>query len=269
MSRGPNVVLFQMLLGAGFFIAMAMKSWRLRPAPQPAPAPARAPRTTPREMRRLLQLPSIALATAPAGDAGSVERPRFGHEVPPATMAGLQPATGSRYSVYLMLASVAALIALGVMYAAVTGGNRTNRTLTALGPPPAAELERAGGVSAESSPSVADLLLDSRRKLDLGQLRDALDAYGAFVGEYPSTWDAWAPFCVEMGDRGCLVVAAHGGGLSTTNSMRPYWYQSDGRIYTLLAQVATWPATDDCPEAVPAEVLDGPMFCVSGSLAKP
>ncbi len=267
MSRGPNVAIFQLLLAAGFFVAMMMKSWRLRPAPHRSRLPLPAPHQSQREMGRLLQLPTIALVATPAGDARSSDSPvRSQREVPPSTMAGLPHRQDSRYSVYLMLASVAALIALGVMYAGITGGSHTNRSVM-IRPLPLSDSERAGGVSAETSgPDVAGMLLDSRRKLDLGELRDALDAYANFAGEYPTTWGAWSPFCVDMGNRGCLVVVAHGGGLHTTSGMQPYWYASDGHNYTLLAQVSEWPNADECPEVLPPEVIDTPVFCVSGAV---
>ena len=214
-----------------------------------------------RELRQLLRLPEMALA--PAAERPASRRPRSRLRVVSSELlAGIKQLHAESYSVYVIAASFVALIALGVMYMTISGGGNDARSFTATGPPPASDAP-SGGVSPAESLAVGDELLDARRALDLGELRDALNSYAQFFGKYPATGGAFTTVCVSWTDPACDVIA-HGRGLPVNDGLLPYWYASDGDSFTLMARVQTWPDVDSCPDALPPEIGQAPVACVVG-----
>ena len=213
------------------------------------------------ELRQLLRLPEMALAPAVERPAPRKPRSRL-RVVSSELLAGIRQLHAESYSVYVITASLIALIALGAMYLTISGGGNDARSFAVTGSPPASDAP-SGEVSGAESPPVADQLLDARRALDLGQLRDGLTSYAHFFGKYPSTSGAFTTVCVVWTDPFCDVIA-HGRGLPPNDGLFPYWYASDGDSFTLMARVQTWPEVDSCPDALPAEVGDAPVACVVG-----
>ncbi len=254
-------------------------------APPVAAAPARAPRRqfgdvqaelarsvaakptrANEELRQLLKLPEMTLA--PAVERPAPRKRRWRRRVVSSELlAGIRQLHAESYSVYVITASLIALIALGVMYLTISGGGNDARSFAVTGSPPASDAP-SGEVSGAESPSVADQLLDARRALDLGELRDGLISYAHFFGKYPSTGGAFTTVCVVWTDPFCDVIA-HGNRLPVNDGLLPYWYASDGTSFTLMARVQTWPGVDSCPEALPPEVGESPVACVVGPLAQP
>ncbi len=156
--------------------------------------------------------------------------------------------------------AVAAIIMYSV---ALTGGGRGARTFAG------ATLGESDADPAQiDSSRVRDELLDSRRKLDLGELHDALEAYAGVFGKYPSTSGKLTTFCSMWTDAGCDVLT-HGQGLPASDGFVPYWYASDGDSYTLMAYVRDAPVIDECPDAVRSQIMEVSALCVSGQLPRP
>jgi hypothetical protein len=227
---------------------------------------ARKPAAADRELRQLLRLPEMTLT--PPTDVQSPRRSRSRLRVVSSELlAGLRQLHAESYSVYVMAASLVALIALGAMYLTISGGGNDPRSFTATGPPPASDAP-SGGVSGAESASVADQMLDARRELDLAQLRDALTSYAAFFGKYPATGGAFTTVCVRWTDPACEVIA-HGRNLPVSDGSLPYWYASDGTSFTLMARMQAWPEVDSCPDVLPPEVGEGPVGCIAGAISQP
>ncbi|HXK34446.1 MAG TPA: hypothetical protein VNM91_10585 [Dehalococcoidia bacterium] len=122
------------------------------------------------------------------------------------------------------------------------------------------------GRTAQSSAPAPDAatVVDYRRIVDLGRLRDAAVEYGRKHAELPSTSDEIVPLCALPGDAGCAFrdVAPD---LPVDDGQLPYWYQSDGRSYFLfIARANKHGDTRDCPPVLPAPLSSGPVMCVRG-----
>jgi hypothetical protein len=217
-------------------------------------------------MRQLLRLPEMTLAPASERATPTRRRSRL-RVVSSELLAGIRQLHAESYSVYVIAASFVALIALGVMYMTISGGGNDARSFTVTGPPPASDAP-SGAVGGVESPSIADQLLDARRALDLGELRDALNSYALIFGGYPTTGGAFTTVCARSTDPACDMIA-HGRNLPVSDGSLPYWYASDGVSFTLMAQMQTWPDVDSCPEALPPEIGEAPVACVLGVMGHP
>ena len=148
------------------------------------------------------------------------------------------------------------LVFAGIMALRATGGDASPDE-SALAPSPTA--------TPPPAPAAADpVALDFARALDLNSVRDALIAYEARNGAFPSTGGGLTTLCASKNDRGCALreVAA---GVPFNDGLAPYWYASDGRTYTLAARAALPQAdTSQCPDALPPELSDTPIMCTSG-----
>ena len=116
--------------------------------------------------------------------------------------------------------------------------------------------------SRSPTPDLGGVLLDSRRKLDLAGLRDALEVYRARFEAYPTTRSTFQAACANPSDALCALngVAAK---LSFSDGRRPYEYKSDGASYTLYSEIQVEAAAGGCFGDVPADLAGHPVFCVS------
>ncbi len=114
---------------------------------------------------------------------------------------------------------------------------------------------------AVATPGIDEILLDSRRKLDLARIRDALEAYRQKFGTYPRTNGAAATLCAKAGDAGCALSAVSSG-LPFNDGQHDYWYESDGQTFTLFSRLQIADASSACPAGAPRELAGGPVFCL-------
>lgn len=124
--------------------------------------------------------------------------------------------------------------------------------------------ERAAQGSAPTPVPDAAAVVDYRRIVELGRLRDAAVEYARKHGELPSTHDEIVPLCALPDDAGCALrdVAPD---LPADDGQLPYWYQSDGRSYFLfIARANADGDARDCPPVLPAPLSSGPVMCVRG-----
>jgi hypothetical protein len=112
--------------------------------------------------------------------------------------------------------------------------------------------------------SPEDQLLDARRALDLGYLRDALALYRRRNGAYPSTGGRVATLCDKPSDAGC-ALSSLGSRLPFSDGELPYWYASDGATYfSLISRAQQSGDTSQCPRPLPKELAVAPVMCVRG-----
>ena len=116
--------------------------------------------------------------------------------------------------------------------------------------------------SAVPSPTLAQVLLVSRRALDLSADAAALETYRARYDAYPSSEGLFMTFCNLAYDPGCRVISVTEK-ISAGDGTYPYWYRSDGKTYTLFAQVETPLANNHCPAELPPLLASLPVLCVS------
>jgi hypothetical protein len=156
--------------------------------------------------------------------------------------------TGSLLALCLVFAGIMALRATGSD--ASPGESAAAPPSTATAPP---------------TPSATDpVTLDFARALDLNAIRDALIAYEARNGAFPSTGGGLTTLCATKNDRGCDLREVNAG-VPFSDGPAPYWYASDGRTYTLVARAALPQGdTSMCPDTLPPELSDTPIMCTSG-----
>ena len=116
-----------------------------------------------------------------------------------------------------------------------------------------------------ATPSYGDVLADTQRLLELAKVRDALAAYHAQRGSYPSTGGVFETVCEEPVDSGCELREVDSSVPSGFNG-EPFWYESDGTRYTLFARVATTPSEDSCPDETPPALGGAYVVCVQEGL---
>jgi hypothetical protein len=134
---------------------------------------------------------------------------------------------------------------------------------------------RSGGASAAPSaatataaprvartPGADEILLDSRRFIDLNKLADTLKTLRQKDGAYPATDGVYKPICFAVGDPTC-VLASLAGKVPASDGQYAYYYRSDGATFTLVAHTQVWPQQDNCPADVPAAFDGGPVLCVT------
>lgn len=109
--------------------------------------------------------------------------------------------------------------------------------------------------------SDAEVLIDTRRVLDLNAISEALVAYRDANGAFPSTENNVMTVCASGFDPGCLLLSIDPD-LSATDGYEPYWYRSDGTSYVLYAQIERADPAHPCPKEVPADLAAGDVYCV-------
>ena len=151
------------------------------------------------------------------------------------------------------------------MIGAVLAGSSSGGAAAVVAPTataPATEAVPSPAPTSSPTPDLGAVLLDSRRKLDLAGLRDALETYRARFRAYPTTNSAFQAACASPSDALCALngVAAK---LSFTDGKRPYEYRSDGASFTLYTEIQVEPAAGGCFGDVPADLAGLHVFCVS------
>ena len=159
-----------------------------------------------------------------------------------------------------LIGLLVASVVLALTYSSAAGGAPVAAVAPTPVPTPAP--------TAIPTPTLAQVLLDSRRALDLQQDATALEAFRASRGAYPTSENNFMTFCNFAFDPGCqlaLVTKKISGGDGTY----PYWYRSDGAAFTLFAQVETQPADNGCPAAVPPLLTGVPLLCINSKQGAP
>lgn len=114
-----------------------------------------------------------------------------------------------------------------------------------------------------AGPSTADVELDQKRRDDLATIAEVLDEYRAKHGAYPSTHNEFGTVCNMPFDAGCQLVNISWK-LPVSDGTYPYWWQSDGRDYTLFTRVQTPVADNGCPAVVPPALTGLNLVCRNG-----
>ena len=144
-------------------------------------------------------------------------------------------------------------------------------SLAVLGAVLAISVALGRGAFSASTPNpqatIAQVLLDWRRLLDLDANSAALEMYRARYGVYPSS-EGFTTFCSLAYDPGCLVTFVTTKA-SASDGTYPYWYWSDGKTYTLFARVEMPIVGNRCPDEVPPPLADTPVFCLSTQRGTP
>lgn len=115
--------------------------------------------------------------------------------------------------------------------------------------------------------SDAQVLIDTRRVLDLNALAGALEEYRTQEGAYPSTENNLMTVCASAFDPGCLLLTIDPD-LSADDGYEPYWYRSDGASYVLFAQIERADPDHPCPEELPAALRTGDVYCIQSEGAE-
>jgi hypothetical protein len=114
------------------------------------------------------------------------------------------------------------------------------------------------------TPDVDSVALDFGRALDLGTIRDTLTQYYDANGAYPDTNGELVVLCVDDEGPGC-VLAQYNADVPFDDGLSPYWYQSDGETWTLVARAALEQANNgSCPAPLPDELTNAPVMCMNG-----
>ncbi len=151
--------------------------------------------------------------------------------------------------------SLAVLIGV-IVVSAATGGSGTSVS-DATGEPVIVATPSPVG------PSPADAELDQKRSEDLATIAEVLETYRATHGAYPSTHNEFGTVCDMPFDAGCQLIDTSWK-LPVSDGTYPYWWQSDGRAYTLFTRVQT-PVTDTaCPAIVPPALTGLDLVCRNG-----
>jgi hypothetical protein len=112
-------------------------------------------------------------------------------------------------------------------------------------------------------PPYADVLVDTKRLLDLSKIRESLERYHARQTTYPSTGGAFQTVCSQPRDAACVLLKTDPR-LPVAEGENSYWYQSDGASFTLYTRLLVPPVGDGCPGDVPSEFDGSPVGCISG-----
>jgi len=119
-------------------------------------------------------------------------------------------------------------------------------------------------VQATATPAADPATLDFARALDLLAVREALSGYYAEFGAFPSTDGALETLCDRADDAGC-ALREFNAELSFNDGKTPYWYASDGSLYTLVARAELeQPEGQSCPDELPDGLSSGPVMCMTG-----
>lgn len=116
--------------------------------------------------------------------------------------------------------------------------------------------------------TLAQVLLDSRRGLDLEKNRVALEKYRAKFGSYPSSGGLFTHFCSLAYEPGCQLLFVTKD-ISAEDGEFPYWYRSDGKTYTMFAEVGVPVMNSHCPKELPPLLVDVPVLCVGTAEGTP
>jgi hypothetical protein len=128
----------------------------------------------------------------------------------------------------------------------------------------------------DPTPDAATALRETRRRIDLLEVKAALDAYHEDHGAYPFTTPGIQPLCVdEEMDAGCLLrpyldpLPVDPLGAPAVNG---YWYESDGESHVLYARMETSEGIDPstCPSPLAPRFADAvAMLCIPGGAPSP
>jgi hypothetical protein len=160
---------------------------------------------------------------------------------------------------------IAALLGVIAISLAFRGGSSDDGQ--ELASPPASPIEAtattasAPTAAAKPTPELDDVLLDSRRALDLAKLAEILDTYRQRNGAYPSTAGVLVTMCARGGDAGCAVTTV-ARDIPFNDGELPYWYASDAKTATLVAHAEIESDSTACPTAIPAELASGALICL-------
>jgi hypothetical protein len=134
-------------------------------------------------------------------------------------------------------------------------------TATVSSPSPTATL------SVPPTPTLTQLLLDSKRAFDLARDATALELYRRRSGSYPSSNSEFTHFCTLAFDPGCQLLSVTTD-FTGGDAIHPFWYRSDGKTYTIFAQAEGAVADNNCPPELPPALTDVPVLCVGGGGAR-
>ena len=151
--------------------------------------------------------------------------------------------------------SLAVLIGV-IVVSAAKGGSGTS----ASNPPPEPTV---AATPSPAGPSTADIELDQKRSEDLATIAEVLETYRAKHGAYPSTHNEFGTVCDMPFDSGCQLIATSWK-LPVSDGTYPYWWQSDGKAYTLFTRVETPVADSACPAIVPPALTGLSLVCRNG-----
>ena len=121
----------------------------------------------------------------------------------------------------------------------------------------------AAPTATPSAPSQEDAALDARRRSDLVVIATLLETYRTRNASYPSTQNDFATLCTRAFDAGCLLTTVTKQ-LPANDGTYPYWYQSNGKTYTLFSRLQTAVADSGCPAQTPPALANMPTVCLSG-----
>jgi hypothetical protein len=109
---------------------------------------------------------------------------------------------------------------------------------------------------------------DARRRADLDRVRDGLAQYYAAHGGYPRA-EGVQTLCVYSFDSGCALkefidIPAD------PNPQATYWYQSDGKTFSVFASMEGPGDPSTCPDPIPPHLAQTPnLYCVRSTAAAP
>jgi len=112
------------------------------------------------------------------------------------------------------------------------------------------------------TPGADEVLLDTRRFIDLNKLADTLKTLRQKDGAYPTSGGVYKPICFAAGDPACMLPSL-AGKIPASDGQYAYYYRSDGATFTLVAHTQVWPQHDNCPADVPAAFDGGPVLCIT------
>jgi hypothetical protein len=174
----------------------------------------------------------------------------------------LQTARNPRYWVPMLV-----LIAVIGISPLLAGGGSSDASGGPSKPAPTAAPPTRVATAAPTStpePDLDDVLIDSRRALDLAKLADALELYRQRYRVYPGTGGEVVTVCASQGNAGCALTSVATQSLSFNDGEgNAYWYASDGSTYFVLAsRVEIARDESACPADLPAELAGGSVLCV-------
>ena len=117
-----------------------------------------------------------------------------------------------------------------------------------------------------ATPTLAQQWQDAHIAFDLDAVRAAADGYAVYFRAYPTTHGELTPLCVHADDPGC-AIGKYATSFPTSDGTHAYWYASDGQSITLVAQVSSAPAKDDCPPGLSAPLGNVPVLCVTSRVS--
>jgi hypothetical protein len=160
------------------------------------------------------------------------------------------------------VAALGAIIAVASLLLVTGAGSPDAGAELVTETPPTAEAAVTPGMTQE--PEVDDVTRDFARAIDLGSIRDTLHPYRDRFGSFPETGGELTTLCESEADAGCALTAINPR-VPFDDGELPYWYVSDGRVFTLVARAALPQANNGaCPGDLPPSLEGVPIMCMNG-----